>query len=1384
MQHNRALSLVALLAVLGLAAPGRASGAETSLTYVTPRAGRVTIALNDAQGRRMRNLIGDAPVTAGEHRVVWDGLDDQGRVAPPGSYHWVGLTRGDLHLIYRGRFTEGDPPWLYGKTGGWLADHHPPCAVVALGDSVLIGSGVSEWGHGLVRCDLEGHKQWGVRWLSRAAWVGVASMATDGERVFATGFPGWQQDWVWEVNPETGDSWPIVQVPTEAPTGDHPSRVNLTRPAPYEGPLGFRVVGARRVGPTRWDGELYVSDVLGPTPRTYVYTTARAPQANDATGYYFGGSNTWYNTKLLRILPVRVWGLTWLPDGRCVAVLDQSLAVLDTTTGATTPLVTTGLEAPWAITSDSQGRLYVSDRGGQAQRDNVYSPLRQPGLRTSAHASMQVKIFDRQGRPLAVLGRAGGQQPGQIVPTDLSMPGGLTIDARGRLCVTEERWDKRVTVWEIPADLSAQPPRLAREFFGPGTYGEGAYMLDPRRPNLITTGSAHATFDVDLSAGTFREVAVPLTTGSPSLYGWLSFPEDFPFGNEGFESAGENWQATLHDTISYRGRVYQWYAREGFAVVGERTAGGGFHPLAACGTIFNYMQQAGRYSDHWVPLPILEAVKRSPDWPRLAQAAGLDPQMTDVPHTIGIWDKWPKDLNFFNWTDTNGDGLMQADEVTVSRLMAHHGAPLFAVDSQLDALLSVYGTLYRMVPQSFTAGGAPVYDWSKAAPFSRGSVGTPTATLEDGSLLITDADDGVLRFVGPDGQTRWTYPSLYGGHSHRNMSNQRQRVTTPGAIYGAWNLQGLVAGPGTLGQFFMLHAGHGENYLLTLDGLFIGTLFKSVYDGNGEQMWDNLPQAQPGMLLDGVSLQDECFNGSLARAEATAGGFQQGHYYLLGLGRRVVVELTGMDTVQRLPGGEIAVSADSAEAARQALLTAAAAPWTQPGKRNSGDIPYARAFSPQLFWEPQAAVLPGARICLWHNEQGLGVGGLLDYRPGTPLTEVFTNPAASWEYDFAAGDAVDLQLGNPAADPARTRQEPGDQRLVFAERGGKLEVVRYRWLPVAQAPPGARILPEGRAGDLAWVAELLEFPDAAVTRVEPIYYHTTATFQVTLPWPVLGLPSPPPGGLSADLGYTRRLPGGAGLSRANWATNTGPAAYDLGKALRMRPDLWRSFALRPAGYVFPPDVSSETPATGGQPLLVDYTKSNARVAVSYGGAYTWVWTDPTALHLKWYVTGADSLFVNKGTDWTLLFKTGDGCDLQLASPTLGRCRYLITVFQGQPVVVRYQFDAKHAAPEQGVSYRSPTGEFVVPLVEQLPLVPQVTRGEGWYTVEVALPWATLGVTPRRGLDLPAEFGVLRADPTGSTTASRTYWNSGLSGMVMDTPTEARPTDHWGTLRLR
>lgn len=64
--------------------PARAGG-TTTLRFGLATAGRASLALYDATGRRVRALAGGA-YEPGEHAIDWDGRDEAGRAAPPGLY--------------------------------------------------------------------------------------------------------------------------------------------------------------------------------------------------------------------------------------------------------------------------------------------------------------------------------------------------------------------------------------------------------------------------------------------------------------------------------------------------------------------------------------------------------------------------------------------------------------------------------------------------------------------------------------------------------------------------------------------------------------------------------------------------------------------------------------------------------------------------------------------------------------------------------------------------------------------------------------------------------------------------------------------------------------------------------------------------------------------------------------------------------------------------------------------------------------------------------------------------------------------------------------------------------------------------------------------------
>lgn len=61
------------------------SGGQATITYTLPTAAKsVKIEVQNSLGKTVRTL--DGPVSAGDHAVVWDGLDDQGVAQPDGQY--------------------------------------------------------------------------------------------------------------------------------------------------------------------------------------------------------------------------------------------------------------------------------------------------------------------------------------------------------------------------------------------------------------------------------------------------------------------------------------------------------------------------------------------------------------------------------------------------------------------------------------------------------------------------------------------------------------------------------------------------------------------------------------------------------------------------------------------------------------------------------------------------------------------------------------------------------------------------------------------------------------------------------------------------------------------------------------------------------------------------------------------------------------------------------------------------------------------------------------------------------------------------------------------------------------------------------------------------
>ena len=198
-QGNRAQAAeVSSLLVLGElgdgplpAVPALAEQSPFVIPYAIEKTGLCTLAVDDAAGTRVRNLVARELVETGRHEAHWDLRDERGEYVAPGEYRWKAITHPELRLRYEftpypnvSQFHPENTPWLNGPTGsgGWLADHSPPYGVCARGDFVFVGAPCPEAGVGFAACDISGRKLWGIH--SFGPFGGARRMATDGKTVY------------------------------------------------------------------------------------------------------------------------------------------------------------------------------------------------------------------------------------------------------------------------------------------------------------------------------------------------------------------------------------------------------------------------------------------------------------------------------------------------------------------------------------------------------------------------------------------------------------------------------------------------------------------------------------------------------------------------------------------------------------------------------------------------------------------------------------------------------------------------------------------------------------------------------------------------------------------------------------------------------------------------------------------------------------------------------------------------------------------------------------------------------------------------------------------------------------------------------------------------
>ena len=315
--------------------------------YELPRDAEVTIALVDASGEYVRHVVAQGQRRKGKVVERWDGLDDVGKPLPAGKYTWRGIYHDPIttrHVL--SVHNSGKPPFLTTDgTGAWGGDHANPTTVCAAGDRMLLAWGGAEAGWGLLRTDLTGRRQWGIR-------TGGAYLATDGERIYMSGGePAGVYSFADGRTLNYGRGEPQIEIPP----GDTNANNAISGLALDKGTLFVSFAGRNMV--TLYDAR------QGTIKETW---NVPAPGA----------------------LAIRAdGGLLAISQGKVVAVKKDSVV----------PIAGDHLAEPVSLTLDGAGNIYVANRGAQ-QNVSVFSAdgqyLRAVG---KAGGRPRVGLYDKAG---------------------------------------------------------------------------------------------------------------------------------------------------------------------------------------------------------------------------------------------------------------------------------------------------------------------------------------------------------------------------------------------------------------------------------------------------------------------------------------------------------------------------------------------------------------------------------------------------------------------------------------------------------------------------------------------------------------------------------------------------------------------------------------------------------------------------------------------------------------------------------------------------------------------------------------------------------------------------------------------------------------------------
>jgi len=440
------------------AAQKQPASSGTEIKFTAPREGTVLVNIYKSDGTLARRLVQGEHVAKGVQQRTWDGLLDDGTMAPPGDYTWKGLFHEGIGLKLRGWVGSGGGlPWLTpdGK-GGWGGDRGVPSAVAADEKKVYLGWSLAENGKSVVACDLDGHVQWSHRRSEGPS--GCKALAVDDGLVYVLGGlegAGANGGAIYRLKTEDG-------TPVPWPNGAIDLKIFALWPP--DGKTRPDMANAMAVR----HGHIYLSftnsqflTLLDAKSGAYLQTVVGAPPG------------------MIDVAPTQ----TPLPDSPD-KLSDADFGVISLGDGVIGRILFAH-DPFWVVTSDMT----------QLERDATFTALTVIGDHGKFHPRTafigygapyhQVQAYSllNMDEPAWIAGRRGGRAPlGPWQADGLRAVRGVALAADGKLWVAEnDGFPKRFSVW----DTTGKQGKLVREFFGPPEKRAEGGAINPLDPDIM-----------------------------------------------------------------------------------------------------------------------------------------------------------------------------------------------------------------------------------------------------------------------------------------------------------------------------------------------------------------------------------------------------------------------------------------------------------------------------------------------------------------------------------------------------------------------------------------------------------------------------------------------------------------------------------------------------------------------------------------------------------------------------------------------------------------------------------------------------------------------------------------------------------------------------------